>query len=69
MKINSEYFKRSNQVDVKKFIRKYVEPSLQSSFYRAFYRWDESLKRLHVNDFPSYDEGVCWMMLNEAYGN
>ena len=69
MKINPENFKKDNQIDVMKFVRQHVKEEYRPKFRRAFWKWDNNLYGLVISEFPSYSEGVCWMMLDEAYGN
>lgn len=69
MKIHKDKFKMDNQIDVYSFYCKYVTGEHRVDFIRAFCNWDNSLYGVHPVDYPSYSEGVCWQMLNEAYGN
>jgi len=63
MKIHSDNFKKENQINVYDFIRNNVPDEYYTKFMRAFTNWDSTL------NMSSYSEGVCWMMLDEAYGN
>lgn len=69
MKIHPDNFKISRQINVRDFCIKHVPKNIMINFKNSFNHWDNSLFGVSISNMPSYDEGVCWLMLNEAYGN